>query len=168
MDTTHLIVLAFVIIGLVGLASILGRLFGGAGTRTYPFVRIDALFSPAERSFFGVLSKLAGDHYVVLGKIRLADIIKPRPSLSRQQRQSALNRIISKHVDFALCDPRTLSIIGVIELDDKSHKTDRGRDRDAFIDASLAAAGVPVLHVPAQRAYSPSDIEKKLSETFQL
>ncbi len=168
MDTTHLILFAVAIVILVGIASAISAFFRGGRAQTYPFVRIDALFSPAERSFFGVLSQVIGDRYVIFGKIRLADVIRPQPGLSQPQRQSALNRIASKHVDFALCDPRTLNIIGVIELDDKTHKTERGKTRDAFIDGALAAAGVPVLHVPAQKAYTPSDIQMKISEAFQL
>jgi very-short-patch-repair endonuclease len=167
MHTSQLIVLGVAILVLLGLASLLPRLLKGGGSQTYPYVRIDALFSPAERSFFGILSQVVGDRYIIFGKIRLADIIKPESGLSQQQRYSALNRITSKHVDFALCDLRTLAIVGVIELDDKSHKADRGRDRDAFIDAALAAAGVPVLHVQTQKAYMPSEIGAKISAAFQ-
>jgi len=41
----------------------------------YPYQKADSLFSPAARSFLGVLEKTVGDKCKVLGKIRLADII---------------------------------------------------------------------------------------------
>src|SRR5438132_10066438 len=107
MNTTQLILLGVAILVLFGLASLVPRLLKSGGSQTYPYVRIDALFTPAERSFFGILSQVVGDRYVIFGKIRLADTIKPQSGLSQPQRYSALNRITSKHVDFTLCDPRT-------------------------------------------------------------
>ena len=132
--------------------------------KALPYVRIDHLFSPAERSFYGVLMQVIANRYVVFGKIRLADLIKPRPGLTPSERTSALNKISSKHVDFALCDLATLAIIGVIELDDKSHQAERRKDRDAFVDAALNAAGVPILHVPAQKSYSTTEVSAQIQK----
>ena len=126
------------------------------------YVRAEAVFSPAERSFYGVLVQAVAARCVILGKIRLADIIKPEPGLSPSQRTSALNRVSSKHVDFVLCDPASLTILGVIELDDKSHLAERRKQRDAFVDAALRDAGIPILHVTAQRAYSTSDVRAQI------
>jgi hypothetical protein len=158
--TQYLLIAATVILliaVLVGAASgVLKRPSGG--TKPLPFVRIDNLFTPAERSFYGVLLQVIANRYVVFGKIRLADIIKPTPGLTPSERTSALNRISGKHVDFALCDPSTLATVAVIELDDKSHQAERRKQRDAFVDSALSAAGVPVLHVPAQKTYSTTDI----------
>lgn len=46
----------------------------------------------------------------------------------------------------------------VIELDDASHEEEARRDRDTFVDAALTAAGLPILHIPAQRTYAPADL----------
>jgi very-short-patch-repair endonuclease len=81
-------------------------------------------------------------------------------------RTSALNRITSKHVDFALCDLRTLQVVGVIELDDSSHSEDRRQRRDKFVDAALSSAGVPFVRIPAQRGYTPSEIRERVSVLF--
>jgi hypothetical protein len=121
------------------------------------------LFSAAERSLLGVLEQILGKEYRIIGKVRIADIIRPRQGLSAKARTSALNRITSKHVDFALCDPRTLEVVGVIELDDSSHCEPRRRRRDELVDAALSSAGVPIARIPAQRAYTPAEIRLRLS-----
>lgn len=163
---TQLVLIAVAIIVLAALATLLSqtlkRTQGGA--QASPFVRIDNLFSPAERSFYGVLMQVIANRYVVLGKIRLADVVKPRPGLTPSERTSALNKISGKHVDFALCDPATLAIVGVIELDDKSHQAERRKERDAFVDNALRAAGVPILHVPAQKSYSTTEISAQIQQ----
>lgn len=152
----------FILIVAVVLKSILGG--GSAGKLSYE--RNDRLFSAAERSFLGVLEQILGKEYRVIGKVRMADIIRPRLGLSASARTSALNRITSKHVDFAVCDPKTLQIVGVIELDDSSHdRADRQR-RDKFVDAALSSAGVPLVRIPAQRVYSPAEIRQRVSVFF--
>ena len=41
----------------------------------FPFQSKVDLFTPAERSFLGVLEQVLGDQYRVMGKVRLCDVI---------------------------------------------------------------------------------------------
>jgi hypothetical protein len=161
---TQLILIAVAIVVVAIIAAVLSQVLKRApeGAKQLPYVRIDNLFTTAERSFYGVLVQVVANRYVIFGKIRLADLIMPRPDLTPSERTTALNKISSKHVDFALCDPATLAIIGVIELDDKSHQAERRKQRDAFVDAALHAAGVPVLHVPAKKSYNLSEVSEQV------
>jgi len=86
-----------------------------------PYELCGSLFTLAERYFYGVLKLACEDKVVVVGKVRIADILKPRKGLNRSQWQITFNKISAKHFDFVLCNPKDLSVIGVIELDDKSH-----------------------------------------------
>ncbi|MDZ7581880.1 MAG: DUF2726 domain-containing protein [Deltaproteobacteria bacterium] len=88
----------------------------------FPYQTKNSLCSPAERSFLGVLEQLLKNKYRILLKVRLADLIEIEKGVSKSLRQSAFNRISRKHVDFVVCDKNDLSILGVIELDDQSHK----------------------------------------------
>jgi very-short-patch-repair endonuclease len=69
-------------------------------------------------------------------------------------------------VDFAICDLRTLQVVGVIELDDSSHGQSSCRRGDDFKNKALAAAGVPIVRIPAQKAYSPSKVREKMAALF--
>lgn len=145
------------------IAVVLIGTLGGRSAGKLSFERNDRLFSPAERSFLGVLDQILGKEYRIIGKVNMADIIRPGRSLSASAHTAARNKIKSKHVDFAVCDPKTLQIVGVIELDDSSHdKVDRQR-RDKFVDAALSSAGVPLVRIPAQRAYAPAEIRQRVS-----
>lgn len=155
-----------------GLAALLAllllrALFFGFGRR-FPYERREALFTPAERAFLVALRRAIGSDYLVFGKIRLGDIIQPRGPLSRQRYFQALGRVTSKHVDFALCDPRTLEVVLTIELDDRTHQTDpRRRERDVFIEGALGAAGVPLLRVPVQRGYDLEELQARIDSALQ-
>lgn len=88
-----------------------------------PYLPAGPLFTPAEGSFLGVLNQAVSGKARVFGKVRVGDVLKPKPSLQRGPATTARNRINRKHFDFILCRPDDLSVICVIELDDKSHQS---------------------------------------------
>lgn len=129
-----------------------------------PYRRKEWLLTKAERSLFGVLRKCVGDRYLVFSMVRLADIFYiPRKAPSRQ---TAFNRIQSKHIDFLLCEPDAVKPVLGIELDDSSHERSDRRKRDEFVDRVFDAAELPLLRIKAKRVYDPIDlleaIENKL------
>jgi hypothetical protein len=126
----------------------------------YPYRKSDALFTPAERSFLGVLDQMIGDQYRIMGKVRIADIISVIPMKDKGQWQTAFNRISAKHFDFLLCDKDDLSPIAAIELDDKSHSAEQRRRRDEFISDVCETASLRLFRIPARQAYTRSDIER--------
>ena len=134
----------------------------------FPYQTKNSLCSPAERSFLGVLEQLLSNKYRILLKVRLADLIEIEKGVSKSLRQGALNRISRKHVDFVVCGKDDLSILGVIELDDQSHKAAKRQERDSFLDNAINAAGIPILHIQAQNAYSISNIREQLQKSFEF
>ena len=63
-----------------------------------------------------------------------------------------------------LCNHGTLAIVLVIELDDKSHAKQNRRQRDAFVEAVLASAGIPLLRVKASSTYLKSELEPRIRD----
>lgn len=112
------------------------------------------LFSPAERSFLGVIDQVVGAEYRVFGKVRIADVATVKNSANRAGWQRAFNRISAKHFDFVVCKVSDLSIVCVIELNDKSHRQAKRKSRDEFVKGLCEAISVPFLEVNAQAKYS--------------
>jgi len=116
--------------------------------------------SPAELSFYHVLSSIIAPKITVCPKIRLADII----SVSRKKEYyTYFNKISSKHIDFLLCQADTMQPILAIELDDSSHNRQRRQERDEFVNKAFKAIGLPLVRFPAQRAYVTKDLSIYLS-----
>ena len=140
-----------------------------AAKERLPYKKKDYFFTKAERSFYGVLKQAAGDRFDVFGKVRLADVIEVKKGTVEWSKY--FNRIKSKHVDFLLCEPKFVAPVLVIELDDKSHKREKTRETDAFVDQALGDAGLPILRVPAKHGYGPAalraDIEQRINSTGQ-
>ncbi|ELL0570775.1 DUF2726 domain-containing protein [Vibrio fluvialis] len=123
--------------------------------------------SIAELSFYHALNQAIGDEYLVFAKVRIADVLKPKKNLyHRSEWQKAFNRISSKHFDFVLCDPKTLGICKVIELNDSSHlKQDRIR-RDSFVFAACQSADLPIIMIEASRAYNLNHLKMQIAENL--
>ena len=128
----------------------------------YPYELRQKLFSPAERSFFGVLCQAANGQAFVLGKVRIADVIKPAKGLGRSAWQRAFNRISAKHFDYVICKENDLSVMAVIELDDSSHDKKKQIDRDKFVEGVCTAASLTLQRFKASQSYNVLEIREKL------
>ncbi|MBN2272356.1 MAG: DUF2726 domain-containing protein [Sedimentisphaerales bacterium] len=133
--------------------NLLLKLKTSKGLEYYPYGKQKSLLSPAEKNFLNELDRIINENYRIFSKVRLADVIKVGRGLPDSRWQSAFNRIQSKHLDFLICAREDFSIVGAIELDDKSHALPERRERDIFINSALAAAGIPILRYPPKRNY---------------
>jgi hypothetical protein len=140
----------------------------GASAEHLPYSKASALFSLAERSFFGVLTQAVGKDFCVFGKVRVADVLTVTGGLAPSARTIAQNRINAKHFDFVLCAPTDLSVLCVIELNDASHAQKKRQDRDNFLAAACKAARLPLVVFPARAAYSPAELSRQLAEALVL
>jgi len=151
------------ILGLLAVVLLLGmatrkRRVSGSGYDQPPYVLADHLFSPAERSFLGVLDHVLGKDFRVMGKVRVADVLGIASCQTRSVWQKAFNQVSAKHFDFLLCRPDDLQPVCAIELNDLSHKRSKRRRRDDFLQDACAAAGLPLVFFPAQRSYVPDEV----------
>ena len=120
-----------------------------------PYVRAPHLITPAEQEFMRVLRAAAPDGTVIYPQVRLPALIRPARQPARGKQPYDFYRIQAKSVDFVLCEASTSAPLLIVELDDSSHRRPDRQERDAFVDAALASAGLPVLHVRWQRGYDP-------------
>lgn len=105
----------------------------------YPYHRIDIL-TPNERVFYNNLRTITKPNGIdILTKIRIADLVAVNQEIQRNEWGKYFSKISSKHIDFALSI--NMSIIMIIELDDKSHWRSDRRERDIFVNGVLNQCG---------------------------
>ncbi|MFA6686429.1 MAG: DUF2726 domain-containing protein [Desulfuromonas sp.] len=124
---------------------------------------IDSVFTPAERSFYGVLKQAIDGEAEILAKVRVADVLKPQKGINKSVWQTAFNKISRKHFDFILCNISDLSVICGIELNDQSHKNKDRKERDNFLLNACRSANLPLIMINAQANYSLVEIRQTLS-----
>lgn len=154
--------IAAIIVGLVVLVLLKELAKKGVSTGNYQ-IR-GPLLTKAERSFYGVLQQAVGENYSVFSKVRVADVLAPAKGMPKKEWRSAFNRISAKHFDFVLCDPGSLTVEFVLELNDKSHgRADRSK-RDAFIREACSSAGLRLVEINAKASYSTQELRSQLIE----
>jgi Protein of unknown function (DUF2726) len=139
---------------------------GAAASPTRPdprshYERIPTLLTAAERDFFAVLQQVAPAGHQIFAQVRLANLVQVKPWARRDK--SHWWRIQAKCLDFVLVDSATFAPRLVVELDDSSHARADRRDRDAFVDDVLAAAGIPILHIRWQRSYDTRALAEQIA-----
>lgn len=139
---------------------------GGEGEATkapqLPYHLRDNFLTPAEHSFFNSIKPIVGDRALICAKVGLGDVFKVKAE-DQSQYRIYTNKIDRKHVDFLLCDHKTMQPLVGIELDDKSHDRPDRRARDEFMDQVFAAAGLPLVHVRVKRAYDTAELVAHLA-----
>lgn len=151
---------ALLVAGIFLLASFVAAV-AGLRRNAHPYIAAPALLTAAERTFYLALRQAVGGECVIFVKVRLADIIQTDRGAAGKGYWQAFTRISSKHADFVLCDPRTFAVLGVVELDDSSHRQRQRQERDEFFNAAFAAARIPVWRVPAHRSYPPGPLRQE-------
>jgi hypothetical protein len=125
-----------------------------------PYRLRDDFLSPAEFSFYKVLSSVCGSRLTIQAKVRLADVFfVARPN----ENVTFFNRIAQKHVDFLVCDSVTMKPLFAVELDDSSHKRNNRQERDEFVENVCKVAGLPLLRMPVQREYNVREIAAQVA-----
>lgn len=125
-----------------------------------PFRLRERFMSAPEAALFRALQAMAGKHYVVCPKVALNDvfyIVRPNENVH------FFNKIFRKHVDFLLCEPKSLQPAFGVEMVKPVGKSE-SRESDQFMDDLFLSAGLPLVHVLSSENYSEGD----LAELFQL
>jgi hypothetical protein len=129
----------------------------------FPYARNDRFLSPAESSFLAALRAAAAEEYEIFAKVRLLDLLSVKTGAGRQ---SAFNKVQSKHLDFLLCERGTFKPVLALELDDSSHQRPARKVRDAFVEEVLEVIGLPALRCPVTRAYDPHELARLIQASI--
>jgi len=131
-----------------------------------PYCKKANVLTAAERAFYLVLKEsLDLNKYELLAQVRLADLVQVKPGTEKAL--TYFYKISQKSPDFVVCEKTTTTPLLVIELDDASHGAADRKARDLFVDKVLAAARLPILHVPCKRSYNQVLLAQKIEEKLK-
>jgi len=121
-------------------------------------------FSHQERKFYDALLNDLDDDLQVFAKVRIADIVwltnEPKDKWQH------LNRILTRHVDFLICDVRQQIPLVAVELDDSSHNRVDRQESDRFKDTLFAHVQMPLERFQIKDTYEPGEIGKRIRDSI--
>lgn len=119
-----------------------------------PYRLREPFLTSTELALFRVLTGMMGSRYVVCPKVSLNDvfyILRPNENVH------FFNKFFRKHVDFLLCDSKTLAPSFGVEIV-KPIAKETTREADKFMDELFTDAGIPLVHIPSSERYEMGDI----------
>ncbi len=119
-----------------------------------PYRLREHFLSAPELALFRVLKAMAEGRYVIHAKVSLNEIfyiVRPNENVH------FFNKIFRKHVDFLLCDSKTMEPRFGVELVKPIAKNET-RTSDQFMDDIFLGAGLPLVHIPSSDHYDIKDI----------
>jgi hypothetical protein len=117
---------------LIGLAAVLAS---RASRISLDWLKPKPLMTDNEREFFHRLERALPGHHV-FPQVAFAAFLTHDSKVARNARMALRNRFDRKMADFVVCERETLSIVALIELDDRSHRAIDDQLRDQLTEAA--------------------------------
>lgn len=125
------------------------------------------LLSAQETAFYNALISAVGKHAVVMSKVNMSNIITPMET-DKKQWFIANNRISKSFFHFVVCDPRTLEVRVVIELDDGKELNKGKVEREKLLIHVCKSANVPLIGASVKHSYQVGRLRRLLAAHIDL
>lgn len=117
------------------------------------------LLTQTELKFYKLLKTITDElNYTLFTQIALYEIVNCK-------NYKNFNKIKSKSIDFVITE-KNCKIKLCIELDDKTHNTNKRIERDTFINDMFKELDIKLLRIPVQNFYNIEELEQKIKENI--
>lgn len=132
------------------------------------YVATGPILTTTERAFYNVLIEVAGAEFVVLAKVRMADVVRPRRGDMPRDWAKAFRRLAEKHVDFVLCRATDMVVLCAIELDAGDPGNPAATARRREMSGVFEIAELPLLHFQFQPVYRLQAVADAIAQALHV
>ncbi len=123
------------------------------------YVKKEYLLTQTELKFYKILKQITDElNLTICPQIPLYQIVK-------NIEYKDFNKISNKSIDFVITE-NNLKIKLCIELDDYTHKQEKRRKRDDFVNKLLEETNVKMVRIPVQNYYNKDKLKEKIKESL--
>jgi hypothetical protein len=116
-----------------------------------PAYRKKKILTGNEAEFYFRLCRALPDH-LIFPQVAMSALIEPKTA-NQKKRKHAFYRISQKVVDYAVFK-HDLTLVAIVELDDKTHSASKDKIRDAY----LSSAGIKTIRFQSKHKPSSNQI----------
>ena len=121
------------------------------------YAKKQVLTDPEQTLYFRLIETL--DDCIVITQVQMSSFLSV--TNTGKGRQSALNRILQKSVDFLVCN-KDFSVIAAIELQDNSHRRQNRQRNDEFKRDVLSAVKIPFIEFNVKQLPTAEEIRSAI------
>ena len=123
------------------------------------YIKKEYLLTQTELKFYKILKQITDElNLTVCPQIPLYQIVK-------NIEYKDFNKISNKTIDFVITE-NNLKIKLCIELDDYTHKQEKRKKRDDFINKLLEETNVKIIRIPVQNYYNKDELKEKIKASI--
>jgi len=111
------------------------------------------IFSSEEATLFNLVKLAVQDHFLVLGKLSLLQLVSFQDK-DEDARRAVMRNLQSVRLDVVLIHPGTRQAQTVIRFGQEKEKADMVDERERLLGTVLKAAGIGLVDLSMERAYS--------------
>ena len=117
------------------------------------------LLTTTELKFYKLLKTITDKlDYTLFTQVSLYEIVNCK-------NYKNFNKIKSKSIDFVITE-KNCKIKLCIELDDKTHNTNKRIERDTFINDMFKELEIKLIRIPVQNFYNLEELEQRIKESI--
>jgi len=116
------------------------------------------LLTNNELQFYLVLRD-ALPEFAIFPQVAMNAFLRPPAGISPKEYAQTRGTFAQKHIDFLICEPQSLEIMSIVELDDRSHSAEKDIARDRI----TGAAGFKTLRFHSKNKPGKSKIREVVS-----
>lgn len=131
------------------------------------FKKKGPLLNLKEGAFFNALRTAVGDNGVVMAKVNMTTVIGPEAK-NKKQWFVANQRIAKSYFDYVVCDPRTMEVRVVIELDNGLELNKGKVEREKLLIHVCKSANIPLIGTSIRHSYQVSRLRRLLAAHIDL
>ncbi|MGO3702165.1 MAG: DUF2726 domain-containing protein [Candidatus Saccharimonadales bacterium] len=158
MDSSLLFFLG-VVAAIILVSAAISKLFQpkrGGPARLYSYSRKKGIMTDAEKEFYRRLQRIVREKYIIFPQVHLSSLAHNKTK--GKYYKAGFQRINRRSVDYVLADPETLDAVYAVELDDRTHDTQKARVVDRIKNEILQEINLPLVRFRNVRTMSDDDI----------
>lgn len=160
-----------ILFAVLGAAWVLGKKGDGIklfkANDEFPFHKRSHLCDPNERRFLGALVMAVGNEYLIMTKVRIADLMVLSKQLDEKGKKNAYDKVSREHVDFVLCRKHNTEVVCAIDLIDRTSLNMERARRAKFLDELFKNAGLPFVRFGHKEKYRPMELKTAIELELQ-
>ena len=130
-------------------------------TDILPYQLANNFLTHTELKLYFVLQTIARNRWIICPKVGLKDVFYVKNKLNNM---ASFYKIAQKHVDFLLCDIKTLRPLLGIELDGEDHRRWDRAEVDLFKSSVFESARLPLLRIQVRSSYDHQALDSLIEQ----
>lgn len=132
------------------------------------YLRQSAVLSPEQRALYQGLREALGEHYVILPKVPVGDLITEVDGTLDGAARAAFEELAAQPFAFVLCHPVDLSVVAAISLTGRGRGVARESSPGGIsLRAVCEAAGLPLVTIAAAPLYESAGLRETVLAALQ-